>query len=43
MNITLGSSSTSIVINDTSVSLVGVINTEGGDGGGGGGGGAGGD
>ena len=37
MNITLGSSSTSIVINDTSVSLVGVINTEGGDGGGGGG------
>ena len=41
MNITLGSSSTSIVINDTSVSLVGVINTEGGDGGGGGGGGGG--
>jgi hypothetical protein len=44
MYITLGTSSTSLIINDTSVTLVGVIDNGGGDGGdGGGGGGAGGD
>ena len=43
MYITLGSSTTSFIINDTSVTLVGVIDSGGGDGGGGGGGGAGGD
>jgi len=43
MYITLGSSTTSFIINDTSVTLVGVIDSVGGDGGGGGGGGAGGD
>ena len=44
MFITLGGSTTSIIINDTSVTLVGVVdNSGGGDGGGGGGGGAGGD
>jgi hypothetical protein len=44
MYITLGTSSTSTIINDTSVALVGVINNgDGGGGGGGGGGGAGGD
>jgi hypothetical protein len=37
MFITLGSSNTSFIINDTSVTLVGVIDTGGGDGGGGGG------
>jgi len=40
----LGSSTTSFIINDTSVTLVGVIDNGGGDGGGGGcGGGGGGD
>ena len=44
MFITLGGSTTSIIINDTSVTLVGVVdNSGGGDGGSGGGGGAGGD
>jgi hypothetical protein len=42
MNIMLGTSTTSIIINDTSVALVGVIDNGGGDGGGGGGGGGGG-
>jgi hypothetical protein len=41
--ITLGTSTTSFIINDTSVTLVGVIDNGGGDGGGGGGGGGGGD
>ena len=39
MFITLGTSTTSLIINDTSITLVGVIDTGGGDGGGGGGGG----
>ena len=43
MYITLGTSTTSLTINDTSVTLVGVFDNGGGDGGGGGGGGAGGD
>ena len=43
MYITLGASTTSFLINDTSVTLVGVVDNGGGDGGGGGGGGAGGD
>jgi hypothetical protein len=44
MYITLGTSTTSFIINDTSVTLVGVVDNGGGDGGGGGGGGgAGGD
>jgi hypothetical protein len=42
MYITLGTSISSLIINDTSVTLVGVIDNGGGDGGGGGGGGAGG-
>ena len=41
MYITLGTSTTSFIINDTSVTLVGVIDNGGGDGGGGGGGGGG--
>ena len=41
--ITLGTATTSFIINDTSVTLVGVPDNGGGDGGGGGGGGAGGD
>ena len=41
MYITLGSSTTSFIINDTSVTLVGVVDNGGGDGGGGGGGGGG--
>lgn len=43
MFITLGPSTVSLIINDTSVTLVGVPPDNGGDGGGGGGGGAGGD
>ena len=43
MFITLGGSTTSIIINDTSVTLVGVVDNSGGGDGGGGGGGAGGD
>jgi hypothetical protein len=39
MYITLGTSTTSFIINDTSVTLVGMIDNGGGDGGGGGGGG----
>ena len=41
MYITLGTATTSFIINDTSVTLVGVIDSGGGDGGGGGGGGGG--
>jgi uncharacterized protein (UPF0548 family) len=41
MYITLGTSTTSFIINDTSVTLIGVIDNGGGDGGGGGGGGGG--
>jgi hypothetical protein len=43
MYVTLGTSTTSFIINDTSVTLVGVPDNGGGDGGGGGGGGGGGD
>ena len=43
MYITLGTSTTSLIINDTSVTLVGIPESGGGDGGGGGGGGGGGD
>jgi len=43
MTFVMGDTRTSITINDTSVTLVGVIDGGGGDGGGGGGGGAGGD
>ena len=41
MYITLGTSTTSFIINDTSITIVGVIDNGGGDGGGGGGGGGG--